>query len=78
MKKKREPYKKKENKSEIEKKIKYYENIDEDKNIYKYSLSKYNKSTKNANYKCLDTKCEGEISITFEIIKIEDHLILKP
>ena len=46
--------------------------------IYKYSLSKYNKTTNNANYKCLDTKCEGEISITFEIIKIEDHLILKP
>ena len=50
------------------KKIKLlWDKKENNKLIYKYSLSKFNPKTNYVNYKCYDIKCKGQISIKVNI-----------
>ena len=73
--KKRRKYKKIE-KSIFELSIKYLE-IKHNNKIYKYSLTNYNKNTKNSSYRCSDNHCEGRGNIIINNIQQNNIFTLK-
>ena len=75
-KKKRGPYKNKNNKNEFLKSIQYLQ-IKNNREIWKYSLSSYNSKSKTGYYYCSDTGCCGKGLYKFNIDKCTEFLKIK-
>lgn len=64
-------------KTDLENKLKYYEVTENNKLLYRYSLTKCYIKTNNVNYKCFDTKCKGQISIKIDIKHQPNEQLIK-